>query len=101
MAKSNADGTKTKLTLWKYFGKDTYSAFGRSRSMVGVARDIFGGVEPYHLHTKVTSKEPRVGGAWNWHQDFGYWYNQGLLQPDHCFSAVLAVGDHSKSNGCL
>ena len=75
MAKENNDGSKTKLTLWKYFGKDTYSAFGRSQSIVGVARDIFGGAEPYHLHTKVTSKEPKVGGAWNWHQDFGYWYN--------------------------
>jgi len=37
MAKTNNDGSKTKLTLWKYFGKDTYSAFGRSKSMVQVA----------------------------------------------------------------
>ena len=37
--------------------------------------------EPYHSHTKVLLKEPQSGGAWEWHQDFGYWYNQGLRRP--------------------
>jgi hypothetical protein len=27
-------------------------------------------------------KQPREGGAWEWHQDFGYWYNNGCLAPD-------------------
>ena len=28
---------------------------------------------------KVLLKEPKSGGAWEWHQDFGYYYNEGLL----------------------
>jgi hypothetical protein len=27
-------------------------------------------------------KEPRVGGAWEWHQDYGYWYKNGFLYPE-------------------
>ena len=29
---------------------------------------------------------------WEWHQDFGYWYAQGLLEPaEKCFSCILAI----------
>ena len=46
-------------------------------------------------------KEPRVGGTWEWHQDFGYWYQVGALEPDKMLSAVLAVDDHTRENGCM
>jgi hypothetical protein len=49
---------------------------------VAAASELMGGAEPYHSHTKVLLKEPRAGGAWEWHQDFGYYYNEGLLQPE-------------------
>ena len=26
-------------------------------------------------------KEPKVGGAWEWHQDYGYWYKNEFLFP--------------------
>ena len=25
-----------------------------------------------HYHFKLMKKEPKVGGAWEWHQDYGY-----------------------------
>ena len=31
------------------------------------------------------------GGAWEWHQDFGYWYSQGLTQPDKIVSGIVAI----------
>ena len=35
-------------------------------------------------------------------QDFGYWHEQGpLLQPDKCFSCIVALDDHRVDNGCL
>ena len=40
------------------------------------------GDEVYHFHHKMMLKEPRVGGAWEWHQDYGYWYKNGCLLPD-------------------
>ena len=29
--------------------------------------------EIYHWHSKVMLKYPEGGGAWEWHQDYGYW----------------------------
>ena len=45
-------------------------------------------------------KEPRTGGAWNWHQDYGYWYLNGCLFPDMA-SAFLAVDPNTRENGCM
>jgi hypothetical protein len=28
--------------------------------------------EVYHYHHKMILKEPKIGGAWEWHQDYGY-----------------------------
>ena len=46
-------------------------------------------------------KEPKVGGAWEWHQDYGYWYKNGFLFPDAMISVMLALTKANKENGCL
>ena len=35
----------------------------------------------YHYHSKMIMKDAKVGGAWAWHQDYGYWYQNGVLFP--------------------
>jgi ectoine hydroxylase-related dioxygenase (phytanoyl-CoA dioxygenase family) len=45
-------------------------------------------------------KEPWVGGAWEWHQDYGYWYQNGCLFP-HLASCMIAVDRATRANGCL
>ena len=40
-------------------------------------------------------KEAEVGGAWEWHQDYGYWYNNGALFPDMA-SCMIAVDEAQK-----
>jgi len=45
-------------------------------------------------------KEPKVGGAWEWHQDYGYWYYNGCLLP-LLASCLIAVSRANKANGCL
>jgi ectoine hydroxylase-related dioxygenase (phytanoyl-CoA dioxygenase family) len=45
-------------------------------------------------------KDPKVGGAWAWHQDYGYWYQNGVLFP-LLTSAFIAVDPCTKANGCL
>ena len=54
----------------------------------------------YHYHHKMILKEPRVGGAWAWHQDYGYWYNNGCLFPEMA-SCMIAVDRATRANGCL
>jgi ectoine hydroxylase-related dioxygenase (phytanoyl-CoA dioxygenase family) len=46
-------------------------------------------------------KQPKVGGAWEWHQDYGYWYKNGFLFPEAMISVMLALTDANKENGCL
>ena len=58
------------------------------------------GGEVYHYHSKLTMKRPNVGGAWNWHQDYGYWYNNGCLYPDLA-SIAVAVDRATRENGCI
>jgi ectoine hydroxylase-related dioxygenase (phytanoyl-CoA dioxygenase family) len=56
--------------------------------------------EVYLYHYKMMVKEPKVGGAWEWHQDYGYWYNNDCLFP-HMASCFIAVDRAHKANGCL
>jgi hypothetical protein len=45
----------------------------RGARMVDTMEALLGG-PVYHFQSKLTAKEPFVGGAWEWHQDYGYWY---------------------------
>lgn len=97
----DVDGRQTQLTLWWNFGDDSYGQLARGVSLVSIASELMGGVEPYCSHTKILLKEPRTGGAWEWHQDFGYWYNQGVSQPDGILSVVVALDENSRENGAM
>jgi ectoine hydroxylase len=97
--RKDASGQVTKLTLWNEAGDDLYGMFSRSPRIVDRMEQLLGG-EVYHYHTKMMLKEPRVGGAWEWHQDYGYWYHNGCLFP-LLASCLIAVDRATKENGCL
>lgn len=92
-------GMNTKLTLWYNSGDDIYGAFSRSERVIDGIEMIFGDTVALY-HTKFMQKEPKVGGAWEWHQDYGYWYDNGFLFPD-MMSVMVAVTRANKANGCL
>lgn len=95
----DATGMETKLALWNEASDNLYSMFARSARVVERMEQILGG-EVYHWHTKMMLKEPRVGGAWEWHQDYGYWYNNGCLFP-YLASCLISVSEANQANGCL
>jgi ectoine hydroxylase len=95
----DAAGRQSKLSLWNHPGDDIYGTIARSRRIVDTMEQLLGG-EVYHYHSKMMLKEPKVGGAWEWHQDYGYWYNNGCLYPDMA-SCLIAVDRATKANGCL
>jgi ectoine hydroxylase-related dioxygenase (phytanoyl-CoA dioxygenase family) len=95
-------GKKTKLTLWFTPGDDLYSLLIRSNRMVNSAAKLLDSDSPVcHFHTKLMQKEPRVGGAWEWHQDYGYWYKNQFLFPEQLVSVMIALTEAHKQNGCL
>jgi hypothetical protein len=92
-------GNAVRLSLWNHPGNGIYGMFARSERVVDSVEELLGG-EVYHYHSKMVLKDARVGGAWAWHQDYGYWYQNGLLFPDLC-SVMIAVDKATRENGCL
>ena len=97
--RDDGEGGNVRLALWNHPGDDVYGAVARSARVVERAQQLVGG-EVYHYHSKMILKDPREGGAWAWHQDYGYWYENGLLSPD-LTSVFLALDPATRENGCL
>lgn len=99
---NDQSGKKTKLTLWFTPGNDAYGLLTKSRRMVeSVDKLLDGDSKVCHFHSKLMQKEPKVGGAWEWHQDYGYWYDKEFLFPDQMMSVMVAITEANKANGCL
>lgn len=98
---NDQEGKKTKLTLWFTAGDDPFGLMSRCKRMIDSVQELLGEGEVCHFHSKVMQKEPRVGGAWEWHQDYGYWYKNGFLFPEAMISVMVALTDANKANGCL
>jgi ectoine hydroxylase len=97
--RKDAAGAVVTLAVRNDLQDDIYSAIARSRRVVDSMTAFLNG-EVYHYHHKLILKEPRVGGAWEWHQDYGYWYHNGCLFPD-MGSCLIAIDRATKANGCL
>jgi ectoine hydroxylase-related dioxygenase (phytanoyl-CoA dioxygenase family) len=95
-------GRKTKLSLWFTPGNDVFGYMTRSERMIHAITPLLDSDAPVcHFHSKLMQKEPRVGGAWEWHQDYGYWYKNQFMFPDQLISVMVALTPASKANGCL
>jgi hypothetical protein len=97
--RADGEGGTVRLSLWNHPGDTIYGMVARCESVVTSAEKLLDG-EVYHYHSKMIMKDAKVGGAWTWHQDYGYWYQNGVLFPLLC-SAFLAVDPATKENGCL
>ena len=97
--KADGEGGTVRLSLWNHPTDTIYGMIARSESIVGVAEQVLGG-EVYHYHSKMIMKDAKVGGAWAWHQDYGYWYQNGVLFP-LLTSAFIAVDPATRGGGCM
>jgi ectoine hydroxylase-related dioxygenase (phytanoyl-CoA dioxygenase family) len=95
----DAQGGAAKMAIWQGTGDDLYGLVARTSQIVDSMERLLGG-EVYHWHSKMTIKEPYAGGAWEWHQDYGYWYSYGCLYP-YLATCWIAVDRATKENGCL
>lgn len=84
------------LSLTNDLGDNIYSAIAQSERLVRPMEALLGG-EVYHYHYKISAKRPLEGGGWEWHQDYGYWYNNGCLFP-YMASCYIAIDPATKRN---
>ncbi len=97
--RDDGEGGTVRLALWNHPTETIYGMIARCQSIVGSMEKLLGG-EVYHYHSKMIMKDARVGGAWTWHQDYGYWYQNGILYPLMA-SVFIAVDRATRENGCL
>jgi len=97
--RDDGEGNAVRLALWNHPGDGIYGMFARCRKMVDRVEEILKD-EAYHYHSKMILKDAKVGGAWAWHQDYGYWYQNGVLSPNLC-SVMIAVDQSTIENGCM
>ena len=99
LLRGDQEGGATRISLWNRAGDSVYGLAARSARVVDTAEALIG--EPvYHFQSKLTAKDPKVGGAWEWHQDYGYWYYNGCLAPK-MLSFMVALDRTNAENGCL
>jgi len=99
MVKSDQSGNLTKLKMWDKPEDNIYGMFSRNERIVNNMEILLG--EPIYLYSaKMILKNAQEGGAWEWHQDYGYWYNYGCLLPTMA-SCAIAIDNATRLNGCL
>jgi phytanoyl-CoA hydroxylase len=105
---NDSSGKHSRLSLWYKPGDDVYGLLARGSTLVNSIDQLMyknpwapGGQAVCHYHSKLMQKEPRKGGAWEWHQDYGYWYKNEFLFPDQMMSVMVGVTEANKENGCL
>jgi len=98
-SRADGEGGAVRLSLWNHPGNGIYGMFARCARIVDSMEKILEG-EVYHYHSKMILKDPEVGGAWAWHQDYGYWYQNSVLFP-LLSSVMIAVDPATQKNGCL
>jgi ectoine hydroxylase len=99
LTRPDQEGFGTRISLWNRAGDSVYGLAARGDRLAGTAETLIG-EDVYHFQSKLTAKDPHEGGAWEWHQDYGYWYHNGCLRPD-MLSCMIALDRTDRNNGCL
>ncbi|XP_071525073.1 L-proline trans-4-hydroxylase-like [Panulirus ornatus] len=96
------DGNSRRVmqSIWNHPGHDLSGVLPRIQRVAGTIEQLMGGDEVYHYHSKVTMKDGKTGGAFVWHQDYGYWYNNSVMYPD-LGTVFIPIDDCTRENGCL
>ena len=87
--RDDGNGRRTRMALWNHPGNDVTGAIARIPRVRKTMERLLGG-PVYHYHTKLMMKDARTGGAHLWHQDYGYWVNNGCPFPQMgtCFIPI-------------
>lgn len=99
LKKADRAGNPVDMAMWNRPQDDIYGMFSRNERVVKNVEALLGG-EVYLYSAKMIMKNAREGGAWEWHQDYGYWYDYGCLVPS-MLSCLIAVDRATRENGCL
>ncbi|CAH1791779.1 unnamed protein product [Owenia fusiformis] len=99
MDRDDGEGRAVGITVWNHPSDDILGVVARTERVAGTWEKLLGG-EVYHYHSKLIAKDAFTGGAFVWHQDYGYWYNNGCIFPN-LGTTWTAIDRADRKNGCL
>jgi ectoine hydroxylase len=99
LAVADSSGNPQEVTTWTILSDDLVGIMPRVARIVEAAEDLVGGAV-YHWHSKLSMKKPGSAGRWDWHQDYGYWYDEGCLRSDMT-TCMIAIDATFRENGCV
>jgi hypothetical protein len=97
-AKDN-EGRTSMMSIWSELGDDVWGAASTCPRVVNGIRTLLG-EDIAFFHGKIIFKSAGTPGSVEWHQDYGYWYEQGFVFP-RMMSTWVALDDATTENGCL
>ena len=99
MALADSAGNAQEVVPYTELSDDLVGVIPRLERVVAGAEALLG-LPCYHWHSKLSMKRPESQGTWDWHQDYAYWYHQGVLRPD-MVTIAIAVDQNTLENGCM
>jgi ectoine hydroxylase-related dioxygenase (phytanoyl-CoA dioxygenase family) len=102
MPETNASRAKKKQILWLNADDDgVLTNLTHSEKAVTSVAHLFNNDSPIcHIQAKFIEKQPNNISSWAWHQDYAWWYMNGLLYPDQIMSFAVALTHSNKATGC-
>jgi ectoine hydroxylase len=82
-------------------GLPSYDALARIPRVLEPVEQLLDDEQVYVYHTKCNLKQAIEGEIWQWHQDFGYWQNDGVRSADGMTTAMLMLSEATEIGGCL
>lgn len=89
---------------WDMLGEDTFSNVAKAKRSVFALEHLLPKLkygEPYHSHSKLLLKRPGAKLSFDWHQDWGYWSQDQLPDPNGILTMFVAIDANTTSNGCM
>jgi len=95
---TDSAGGFSQVTLLAPLSTSKLGTILRLARFVRLLRALLG--DPMQWMTRIVHKMPHGGGEWTWHQDYGYWRQDGFRRPD-MMTMYIAVDDQTAENGPL
>ncbi len=77
-----------------------FRALSRTPRVLEPVMQVLGDDEVYIYHSKINTKVAIEGTVWLWHQDYGYWYWDGVPEPQPV-TFMISLEEATEMNGCL
>jgi ectoine hydroxylase len=94
------DGRTPRTSFAAHTYNDAFAKLGRHPRLVDPVRQIFD--EEVYMHQfKINGKQAFDGDVWQWHQDYGTWFNDDRMPEPRAMNVAVFLDEVHEFNGPL